>query len=219
MNQRMKKLILWSPLWAILLASAGMAQTSDVQSVNDLPQPIAAARCRYIPGAETCAELAQAHPSSADSTDNATLAQLPRRMPGPPMRSAGPMPYPRSTYASPWMGEHGGRRALIGALIGGGLGVAIGSKGTGGASAMAIFGMIGAGIGAGVGMSLSPVPIRYPYRRSWHDPYQDATRSKPASSNAKTASMASTQRTPPAELPDPQPTVPASIVFNDSGTP
>jgi hypothetical protein len=84
---------------------------------------------------------------------------------------------------------------------------------------MAIFGMIGAGIGAGVGMSLSPVPIRYPYRRSWHDPDQDATRSKPASSNAKTASMASTQRTPPAELPDPQPTVPASIVFNDSGTP
>lgn len=175
----------------MLLASVATAQSADAKSANDLPQPIAAARCQYTREEATCVKAPNAFAASCDPTDGTTVAQAPRRPQFPP-RMARPLPYPPRAYPASWTREHSGRRALIGALIGGALGVAIGSKGNESASTMAIFGTVGAGIGAGIGVSVSPLPARY-RSRSWRYQDEDTLRSNPARRGPRTGSIASTQ--------------------------
>ena len=223
MTQRLKTLILTAPLLTplflttlvltTLASSAATAQSADVTSASDLPQPIAAARCQYTPEEGTCPEVREA-PVARDSTGSTTVAQVPRPMPFPPRRVGRPMSYTRYAYPGPGMGEHSGRHALIGAIIGGALGAAIGSKGNASSGATAAFTLIGAGLGAAFGLSIPPMPTRYPYRRSWRDRDEDASRSGPANPAATRASAA------PAEAASPSTgDRPSGIVFNSSGTP
>jgi hypothetical protein len=115
---------------------------------------------------------------------------FPQLIPRPPLRPR-LMPYPRTQYIGPWMGEHSGRHAAIGAAVGFGLGLVIGSKGNTSAGRTLGVGVIGAGLGAAFGLAIPSFPTRNPYRRSWHDPDEDASRFKsPAPPVSATASSA-----------------------------
>jgi hypothetical protein len=127
---------------------------------------IAAARSPYMPPAD----------GSTGKNAPVTVAQFPRRRPGPPF-SPGPG-YPRPSYPGMWMGEHSGRHALIGAIIGGGLGVAVAAKGNAGVRASLAIGTLGAGIGAAMGLSIPSFPSRNLYRRGWPGDDEEARRSK-----------------------------------------
>ncbi len=62
--------------------------------------------------------------------------------------------YPGPAYPGMWRSDHAGRRALIGALVGFGIGAAVVAKGHGSGGAMVAVGAIGAGIGAGMGAGM-----------------------------------------------------------------
>ena len=66
----------------LLLASSALAQTIDSQTTNDLPendlQQVALARSAYTQTEEVSVDGAP-----NDSKGNNTVAQIPRRMPGP----------------------------------------------------------------------------------------------------------------------------------------
>ena len=162
----------------LLLASSGLAQTIDAQTTNGFPEndfspQVALARRAYAQPEETTTGGSS---SASDADAKTTLAQLPRRMPGPivrpPMR---PAPYP-----SMWMSQGNGRHALIGALIGLGVGVAVCAKGNAGVRASLAIGTLGAGIGAAMGFSIPSFPSRNMYRRGWPDDDEDASVAKPA---------------------------------------
>jgi hypothetical protein len=144
---------------ALLLSlSSALAQVpdshSDVRSVAaHEPSPaIALARCQYTPGDETCAEADASGQSSSRVTALEMLAQMSRRG-GPPM-PRGRMSYGRG-YPSSYAGN--GRHAVIGALIGFGIGAALGAKANQDPhpgvtlKASLLVGFIGAGLGAAIG--------------------------------------------------------------------
>jgi predicted lipid-binding transport protein (Tim44 family) len=169
----------------VLFASAALAQSADRQISNDIPSEVAAARCRYAPADEVCATLGES--SETQRTDNATVAQFPRRAPGPPMRRPR-MGRPRPAYPTMWRPEVSGRHALIGALIGGGLATAVAVKGNGGVRASFALGTLGAGIGAAIGLSIPSFPYPNPYRRRWPDqgwPDEDESASQIKPESAK----------------------------------
>jgi hypothetical protein len=152
----------------------GPSQTDDAESQglepgNDIAAAdrIAAARRPYTPPEDV----------SAGTNARVTLAQLPRRRPGPPFSPG--LGYPPPTYPRMWMGEHSGRHAAIGALIGLGIGVAVCVKGNAGVRASLAIGAVGAGIGAAIGSSIPSFPSRNMYRRGWPDDDEEALRSKP----------------------------------------
>jgi hypothetical protein len=188
----MKNLRLAFPLMlatTVLLASNALAQTDNSLASNELPSPIAAARCQYTPSDHACAGVSDSSDHrSAD--DDATLAQLPRRGPGPPFRQRGPMG--RHAYPDMWRSEGSPAHALIGMLIGFGLGAAVGAKGNIGVRSTLAFGAIGAGIGAGIGFSLPAFPSRNPYWRRW--PYEDDDEEASGHRTAKPAAAPSNSR-------------------------
>jgi hypothetical protein len=191
----------------LLLASSGLAQIANSQSTNGFPEndlspQVAFARRAYAQPEETGTGGSS---NTSDADGKTTLAQLPRRMPGPmvrpPMR---PAPYPNM-----WISQGNGRHALIGALIGLGVGVAVCAKGNADARATLAIGTLGAGIGAAMGFSIPSFPDRNMYRRGWpdNDPDDDeeARRSKPSfrkpdpgkSDSAPARRTAAAQPTPP----------------------
>jgi hypothetical protein len=177
----------------LLLASNALAQSGDSQAANDLlnndlPRQVAVARCAYNETEDACAGV---NPSSAEArgpNGDAMLAQLPRRMPGPPMQPRRPtMGRPRGAYPGVWMEEGSGRHAAIGALIGFGLGAALGAHANKdqhpgvGVRAAVLVGTIGAVLGAAVGYNTPSFRARSPYRRGpWTDEDEQASRPKPA---------------------------------------
>jgi hypothetical protein len=180
----MKNHIASAVLALMLTGPLAAAQTGDWQVAENRPQRsliqdrepgddigsadrIAAARSPYTLPEDV----------SAGTNARVTLAQLPRRRPGPPY-SRGPA-YARPTYPGMWMGEHSGRHALIGAIIGGGLGVAVAAKGNAGVRASLAIGTLGAGLGAAMGLSIPSFPSRNMYRRGWPDDDGEAFRSNP----------------------------------------
>ena len=78
-----------------------------------------------------------------------------------------------------WMSRGSPGHALIGALIGFGLGAAVCAKGNAGARATLAIGTVGAGIGAAIGFSIPSFTGRSVYRRGWPDDDEEASRSKP----------------------------------------
>jgi hypothetical protein len=182
-----------------------MAQTADVQFASDVPQPIAAARCRYTPADGSCAGATDSTPAKHDSVDGLTVAQVPRRMPGPPFRRPGPIAYSHGPYPGPWMAEHSGRHALIGAVIGFGMGIGIGAKGKASAGATVGIGAIGGLLGAAFGSSIPSLPSRNPYRGRWRDQDEEASRAKavrPGLSRPNTQQMASPSSKEPVRTPE-----------------
>ncbi len=172
-TQRIISFLLAAPLLAGLSA---LAQTNETKDPEDLPTSIAAARCQYTPTDTACHEAVDSGQPESDSEatepgSDATLAQRPRRMPGPPMWQR-PMAYP-GPYSQ--VGRGSGRRVAIGAVIGLGLGAAIGAKagshqpaGTE-VKASVLFGAIGAAMGAAIGGAPS-FYTRNRYRQGpWHD--------------------------------------------------
>jgi hypothetical protein len=151
---------------ALLLSTEGMLAQRDLQGVNKPADGVAIARCQYAPADNACVG---GNESGRVKHDDATLAQFPRRIPGPPIRPRGAYArYPsRASYPGMWAGEGSGRRAVIGALVGLGLGAAIGTRGD--ARTSFAFAVLGAGCGAGLGASLPPLPARSRYRGPWPD--------------------------------------------------
>jgi hypothetical protein len=158
-----------------LLAANALAQTDNSQTSNALTSPIAAARCQYTPADYACAGVSGSA-AQLNANDDTTLAQLPRRGPGSPFRSRGPMG--RAAYPGIWRSEGSPVHALIGTLIGFGLGAAMGAKGNIGVRGTLVFGAIGAGIGAGIGFSVPSFPSRNPYWRGWPGEDEEASRRK-----------------------------------------
>lgn len=166
----------------VLLAANAMAQTENPQAANEPSSSIAAARCQYTFSDTNCARARGNDSAQAPrgAIDDATLAQLPRRGPGPGFGPRGPMG--RAGYPGMWQSEPNGRHALIGAVIGGLLGWAVAAKGSSGARATLGIATVGAGLGAAVGLSVPSFPSRGPYWHRWprDDDDEDAAARKSA---------------------------------------
>jgi len=163
----------------VLLAANALAQTDNPQASKELPRSIASARCQYAPNDAACADVCDSAQAPRGAIDDATVAQLPRRGPGPAFGPRGPMGRP--AYPGMWgQPEPSGRHALIGAVIGGLLGWAVAAKGN--ADARATFGIatLGAGIGAAMGLSVPAFPSRSPFWHRWPDEDEDAAARKSA---------------------------------------
>jgi hypothetical protein len=187
----------------VMTTSAALAQTREAQVANDLavtdfPTSIAIARCQYTPADNACAGANDSAQVETGASPDGTIAQSPRRVPGPPLRPRRPpMAHPRGEgYPGMRMEPGSARRAAIGALIGFGLGAAMGAKantdqhpGVGVKAALA-FGTIGGLLGAGIGAGMPTFHARNPYQRGpWHDQDdgdQVASRSEPAVSTQET---------------------------------
>ena len=82
-------------LMASLLPVSAPAQIADSPTSDDLPHPVAVARCAYTQTEASCKSV---HAASQDdpghdvpgASGDTTLAQIPRRMPGPPLRRMRP---------------------------------------------------------------------------------------------------------------------------------
>ena len=155
-------------LASVLLASVAFGQTRDSGAANSAAgdEGISAARNQYTQTAEV----------SPDAKDD-TVAQLARRgprTPFPPQRG-----YPRGTYQTPWM-EHGNAGpAVIGAVIGFGVGAAIGAcgsdrSGTTLGGRVIIGGTILAVIGGAIGGAHPWPHARRAYRPSWPEDDQES---------------------------------------------
>jgi len=83
-------------------------------------------------------------------------------------------------YPRMWRSEGSPAHALIGTIIGFGLGAAVAAKGNAGVRGTLGIGAIGAGIGAGIGFSIPAFPSRYQYRRRWPDNDEEASSRKSA---------------------------------------
>jgi len=170
-------------LMASLLPVSAPAQIADSPTSDDLPHPVAVARCAYTQTEASCKSV---HAASQDdpghdvpgASGDTTLAQIPRRMPGPPLRRMRP-PMRGPAYPAMWQSAPSAGHALIGAVIGCGLGVAIAARGNAGGRAMFGLGTVGAGLGAAIGLSIPPLPSRNPYRQRWPDDDEMAAHSKP----------------------------------------
>lgn len=154
-------------LIAALLAASAVAQSDHPQAPNELPSAVSAARCQYTSSDNACPGVS----ASARDANHDTLAQLPRRGPGPPFRLRGPMGRPG--YPGMWQPQPNPRHALIGAVIGGLLGWAVAAKGNAGARATLGIATVGAALGAGIGASVPSFPSRSPYWRRWPDDDDD----------------------------------------------
>jgi hypothetical protein len=89
-----------------------------------------------------------------------------------------------------WMPSPSGRHAAIGAVIGFGLGAAVGTKGNGGTRATLTFGVLGGLMGAAFACMTPSFPARSPYRRgsSPYDEEEVAFRSGPSPGTSKSGS-------------------------------
>jgi hypothetical protein len=105
---------------AMLATLALLTSATHGQTDSDASKPVIEARCQYTADAACAGD----NSNRASDDRSSTVAQMPRRSPGPPMRSGR---YPRAypSYPPPWTGD--GHRTAIGALIGLGVGATIGA--------------------------------------------------------------------------------------------
>jgi hypothetical protein len=182
-------------LFALLLpVSSALAQNADSQTSNDLPRPIVIARCAYTQADAVCASVHAPGENPSGPSGDATLAQIPRRVPGPPFRARRP-PMGGPAYPSMWQSQPSVGHALIGAVIGFGIGVAIGAKGNAGARATLGIATVGAGLGAAMCLAIPSFPSPNPYRRRWpqNGGDEEATDSKPDKSKVAASRPDSSQ--------------------------
>ena len=166
-------------------AFSGEAWHGD--SLLEILNGVAAAHCQYTTADAACIGSKESGRETINTNHETPVAQLPRRIPGPPGRaSRQSMGYPRA-YSGMWMPSPSGRHAAIGALVGFGLGAAVGAKGTGGARATLTFGVLGGLLGAAFGCMTPSFHVRSPYRRGpW--PYNEG---EPASNSGTSSSETS----------------------------
>jgi hypothetical protein len=187
----------FSLLLVLLLSissALGHAQDSqDDRAGSEFSTSIAAARCQYTAGDPACTGTNASNEGDHTGHANDTIAQFPRRV-RPPLRSRRPMRHP-GNYAPMWTGGDG-RHVLIGALVGFGLGAAIGANGNTDQhpgvtvkAALAV-GTIGGLLGAAIGASVPSFYARnLRHRAPWHEKQPDeeedhvASRSEPAKSS------------------------------------
>lgn len=194
MNDFLKNLLILFMAGAFLPPVVAPAQqTSDVA-----PTTLALARCAYASDTP-CPTV---NFPSGDSAPH-TRRQFPRPSLTPAML---PPPTPRVGCV---MARHGnGRRALIGGIIGFGLGAALGAKvntdqtpGTE-TKAIVLFGTMGGLIGAGIGAASPSLPSHRPSRNRCPDEDESGLRSSPQLTS--TASEASQPKpAPTAEISSP----------------
>jgi hypothetical protein len=159
-------------LTSLLLVSSVLAQSGDREAANQLANQadITAARSRYV----------QTEDLSDGPSDGQAYAQLRRPSPRPSLPPR--IGYPQRGYPAMWRGGSP-KHAAIGALIGFGLGAALGAKfntdhhGGAGVKAALLFGTFGALIGATAGNSFGPMHHRGVYRRRC--PAEDELGSRP----------------------------------------
>lgn len=196
-------------LLALLLpVSTALAQVSDSQpsadsqSSNDLPHPVAVARCAYTQADAVCANAHAAGQDVPGPSGDTTLAQIPRRAPGPRFRG-GHSPMGGPAYPGMWQSAPSAGHALIGALIGAGIGVAMGVRGNAGARATLGIATVSAGLGAAIGLSIPSLPSRNPYWRRWpqDDDHEEARQSRPHKSKLALSQPASPHITSPSPSP------------------
>jgi hypothetical protein len=205
MKRKERFLVLFALLLSVSSALAQIADSqpsADSQTSNDLPHPVAVARCAYTQADDVCAS---AHPDSQGVTspsDDTTLAQIPRRAPGPPFRGGRP-PMGGPAYPAMWQSAPSAGHALIGALIGAGIGVAVGVRGNAGARATLGLATVSAGLGAAIGLSIPSLPSRNPYWRRWpqDDDDEEARQSRPHKSKFALSKPASPHATSPSPSP------------------
>lgn len=203
-------------LLALLLPVSALAQIASSQPSSDLPHPVAVARCAYTQADAGCASV---HPDShgvPGPGGDTTLAQIPRRAPGPPFRGGRP-PMGGPAYPAMWQSAPSAGHALIGALIGVGVGVALGVRGNAGARATFGIATVSAGLGAAIGLSIPTLPSRNPYWRRWpqgdddRDEDEEARQSQPHKNKLALSKPASPHVTSPSPSPthaeDPLPAV------------
>jgi hypothetical protein len=202
----------WLTILVLLPTSAAMAQTADQRAADELPAWVAAARCQYTTADAACIGSKKSGRESINTNDETTVAQLQRRIPGPPGRARQLLGYPPA-YSGMWMPSPSGRHAAIGALIGFGLGAAVGAKGTGGARVTLTSGVLGGLLGAAFGCMTPAVHVRSPHRRGrWpYDEDELASNSGPSSETSKSGSGTATAPLPRA-APNPGPPQAATAV-------
>ena len=196
MNDFLKKLFILILASSFLLSLVAAAQ----QTSGAAPTAVALARCAYASDS-TCPMV---NFPSAEDTQTHTPRQFPRPSLGPAMA---PPPIPRGSCVTAH--HSNGRRALIGAIIGFGLGAAFGAKvntdqtpGTE-TKAVLLFGTLGGLLGAGIGASTPSLPPHRPSRNRCPDEEGSALRSEPKStSSASETSPAEPKST--AEIPSPR---------------
>ena len=150
----------------VLLAVNALAQTDHPPAGNETPSSVAAARCAYTAG-NACTDESSSSQATRGTIDDDTVAQLPRRGPGPAFGAHRPMGRP--AYPQMWQAQPSGRHALIGAAIGTLVGLALSAKGNLDAHSTAGLTTVGAALGAGIGLSIPAFPSRSPYFRRWPD--------------------------------------------------
>jgi len=208
------KLLMSLAATMLLLGSSALPQTSDSQTSSAHANLIAAARCQYTPADNACAVLSDSAEARRSAQDDTTLAQLPRRGPGRtfPTRAG----YPPSTYPRRSMGVGNGRHAAIGAIIGFGLGAALGAKANKDQHPGAtlrfslLLGTFGAAMGALIAQGAPPFSRLQHPRGPWSDADEVA-------SGPKTANPDGPQQTSAGQ--DGAPSVPSSEPLANAGGP
>jgi hypothetical protein len=185
---------------AILLAANALAQTDSPRTVDEPSNAIAVARCAYTAD-NPCPDTSDSGQRSRGAIDDATVAQLPRRGPGPAFGPRGPMGRPG--YPGMWRSEPSAGHALIGAVIGAALGWAVAAKGNAGARATLGIATVGAGLGAAIGLTVPSFPSRSPYFRRWPDDEDEEASRKSAKPHR--TSPGSPQQTASADATPPNP--------------
>jgi len=170
-NQKIMAFLLAAPL----ITTVSLAQTSDSLSETSLSASVVTARCQYTPTDRACAQLRDSSPVGTGA-DEATLAQA-SRQPGPRR------PYMVRPRYSGFATEPSGRHVLIGALIGSGLGAAVGAKGNRDqhpgveTKAIVLGASIGGLLGAAIGAAVPSFHSRHLYRHHrWPDDEEQASR-------------------------------------------
>ena len=184
---------------ALLLLSAALAQVANSEIPDQLPVSVAVARCQYTPADLACLSVSQSGAVNSEKSPDGTLAQMPRRIPGPPrLPRRPPGPYPRLGYPRMAVPAPNVRHAAIGFLIGFTLGVVHPNDRT--ARSHVALGLLCGGLGAVFGAAIPSFSSHHPYP-AWPDDHDDemASRSKvakPASPEPVPADAATTSTAP-----------------------
>ena len=154
-----------------LLGSSVTAQTAEQSTRIAMNDSVVAAHCQYAPADVACFDLTGPERTAipTNALDDNTIAQYPRQMPAPPRGPRPMMGYPRGGYYYTGMPAPNGRHATIGAVIGFGLGAAVGSKASDARTTLTL-GAVGGLIGAAFGLATPSFPSWRPY---WRGPWPD----------------------------------------------
>ncbi len=165
-NLRIALLLLAVPL----ACTAAAAQSTG--SVPERPSPrVTQAHCQYSPSDPACQHHAQPTPTSAQC-----------QYPSPCPSACCPYGYPPPPRP-PWVFEPGsGNHAAAGALIGLGLGAALGASKSGNSDSRLAGALVIGGLGALIGSAIGHgIPARHWHRHrpDWDDPDENAATAPP----------------------------------------